>query len=589
MIAITHSQENRFFRLIRYVRPYAFSFGLIIIFVFILVAAELANGWFFKEFINSIISKNFRACVIVFLIGLIINLIMSVCFYMRGLLVGNVSEKVGIDLKKELFQNILELPLAYFSDVHSGDLGSRLSNDVNLAKRGLGDNLVKLFSSPLLALAVLCYMFYVNWKLALVCACVSPLMFFAGKILGKLIRANGRSLQHSLGEANAFSQDAINGMLEIKGHKIESAILIKYTNICKTILRQALINNKLNSAMGGIANYIGFATYATLWGYGGFLAFAGKISVGDLMLFTRLLDRLLNPFTSLASSWADFQHSLAAAGRIFEIIDVRQHLRTAERAAFPETAVNDSQISEGGAPIEFNNVDFSYGDEKTLSGFSLELRPLEKFAIVGPSGSGKTTVLKLLMGFYKPQTGEILINNVNFEYIGEKNLSDLISFMPQEGFIFKGTIRDNIVFGKKNISEEQVIHAAKTAHAHDFIETFANKYDTDVGEHGLKLSVGQKQRIIIARTVLKDSPILLMDEPTSSLDSESENIITNAINNLTRNKTSIVIAHRLSTILSADRIGVLKDGRIIELGNHNELMGMDGYYKKLYNLQFNKN
>lgn len=574
----TDIRGKGFGRLSKYMRPYRLEFIFIILVIVFLIFSEIANGWFFKAFFDNIVAMNLRKVYIVFIIGLVINLFMSICYYLRMVLITNFSEKIGIDLKKQLFEHIAKLPISYFNKSHSGDLISRLLNDTNEAKNGISSNLVQLIYGPLLSISVLIYMFIVNWKLAIVCASISPLTFITGKILGKLISINSKKLQETLGEVSSYCQDIINGITEIKCYKVEKVFISKFCAIADESLNCATMNNKLKSRMNGISNFVGFLAYAVVWGVGGYLSVKKQMSVGDLLVFTRLLDRLINPFSAFMNSWASFKHSISAADRVFEVLDIE-----------PESAV---QIEKKGKDIlekydiEIKNLHFGYDGNEVFKDFSLKIREKEKFAIVGPSGSGKSTLLKLFLRLYELDDSYIKIGGLPIRNIDRKVLASLISYIPQSGFIFKGSIKDNIIFGREDISDEDVINASKIANAHHFISKFDRGYDTDVGEHGSKLSDGQKQRIIIARAIIKNAPILLMDEATSSLDSESESLIAEAMKTVIRDRTTIIVAHKLLTISDCDKIGVIKEGNLIEKGTHKELMELDGYYKKLYELQF---
>lgn len=348
-----YTNKATFYRLIRYSKKYLGILITLILLMLFLVFAELANGWFFKEFIDNLVKHDMDMVIIVFLIGLGVNIFMSFALYLRELFTDKFGEKIGNDLREDLFAHIIHLPMSSLDKYHSGGLISLLLNDINLAKLAIGYNLLHLISSPLLAFSVLIYMFVINWKLAILCASISPLMFLSGKIYGIKIRQNTSRLQNSFDKYTTFAQESLQGITEIKCDSVENKITNKFSCICNSILENAIINCILASKLFFVTNFVGFLTYAILWGVGGWLTLQGEISVGDLLFFTRLLDRLINPFTQLANRWAQFQKSIASSKRIFEVMEEKTE-------GDDEKSYGICISSKKDYTIKLNKINFSY-------------------------------------------------------------------------------------------------------------------------------------------------------------------------------------------------------------------------------------
>lgn len=569
--------KGTFIRLIQFCKPYKIEFFVITFIIIFLIFSEIANGWFFKEFFDNITDKNFKATIYVFIIGVVINVLMSLCYYLRLRLVNNLAEKVGCDLKRNLFNHIVKLPVEIINGIHSGDLVSRVNNDVNEARNGISLNLVPLVYGPLLSFSVLIYMFCVNWKLATICTVISPITFFTGKVISKPIKENSKRVQETASDIGMFMQETVGGIVEIKSYNIEENIIIRFKNIINNNLNYGLKNNKLKSLMYGISNFIGFFNYAVIWSVGGYLAITGQMSAGELLVFTRLLDRVMNPFSTFMTSWVNFKYSLVAADRIFEILDLPE-----EKNLCSLEEVNTYENN-----ILIQKLTFGYSkDAYVIKGLDMKVNNSMRVGIVGESGCGKSTLLKLILGLYEAESGIIKINDRLVNDLNRRELSRLIAYIPQNGFLFNGTIKENILVGRENASNEEIIEAAKIAHAHNFICNLKKGYDTNIGENAGKLSGGEKQRIVLARAILKNSPIMIMDEATSALDAETEKNIIKSIKTNLKEKTIIIVSHRLLTLTDCDTIFVMKDGQVIDYGEHYDLLKESSYYKELFNSQF---
>ncbi|HMG14471.1 MAG TPA: ABC transporter ATP-binding protein [Saprospiraceae bacterium] len=488
--------------------------------------------------------------------------------------------RVGIirDIRQKLFSKILELPLSYFSEERKGDLMSRVTSDVQEIEWSILSVLEALFREPIIIMGALACLIYISPQLTIFAFAMILIIGLVIGTLTKTLKRQSTTVQESLGNVMTIIEEALGGLRIIKGFNAEKyteSKFIKENNHFKNTMVRLLRRRDLASPL---SEWLGVSIVAILIVYGSSLVFGHKMEAASFLAFLFAFFRVIDPSKNLSNAWSNVQKGFAAMERVEKILHA------------------DNLIKEDPSPLEvktfaksirFDNVDFKYSnsDSYVLSDINLELYKGKSIALVGPSGAGKSTLMDLIPRFQDVYAGSIFIDGVDIRKYKLKDLRDLMGIVSQDAILFNDTIYNNIVFGQENITEDQVIAAAKIANAHDFISQTDQGYLTNVGDRGTKLSGGQRQRITIARAVLKNPPILLLDEATSALDSESERLVQQALTHLMQNRTSIVIAHRLSTIMDADEILVMRNGKIVERGTHNELMEQQGEYFGLVKLQ----
>lgn len=482
------------------------------------------------------------------------------------------------DMRRDLFDKMLELPLAYFSNERKGDLMSRITADVQEVEASILNMLEIVFREPIIIIGSLAFMLYVSPALT---GFVFLLLLFTAFVIGgigrSLKRSSGR-VQQKLGALATIVDEALGGMRIVKGFNAESYQREKFAkenNEYRWILTRVLWRRELASPL---SEFLGIVVVAVLLWYGSRQVFSGGLNAETFLTFIFAFYNVIDPAKSFSKAWYNIQKGLAAMQRVEEVLDVTTTIQEMPDA---------QSITSFNASIEYRNVTFGYKPEEhlVLKNVNLNIPKGKVIALVGSSGAGKSTLVDLLPRFYDVTEGGIFIDDVNIKDYKIKDLRSLMGIVSQEAILFNDTIYNNIVFGLHNITEEDVIKAAKIANAHGFIMATENGYQTNIGDRGSKLSGGQRQRITIARAILKNPPILILDEATSALDSESEKLVQEALLHLMKNRTSIVIAHRLSTIQHADEIIVMRDGKIKERGTHQELLQVDGEYHKLVELQ----
>jgi len=500
----------------------------------------------------------------------------GLAYYGQRVFMAKAGEKAVMDIRNELFQHIQFLPLEFFTRKKTGHLIARITSDVGMMK----DILTVLFSDiirePLAIAGIVILLFKIHWGMALVSLTVFVLAVYPIRKFGEKIRRISKSRQKR--RANVFSviQESISGIQVIKAFSREKERAEKFRKEQEHAYRLTMKIVRTRALSQPAMEFLGAIFFALLLWWGGNLVIHEKLDPGGFFNFIFALGALYRPVRLVNQANARIQEALAGSVRVFEILDQYPKLKE------PEDAIELPPFQK---EIKYVNVSFAYEKEKVLENINLTIKKGEKLAIVGPSGVGKTTLVNLLPRFYDPTSGHIEIDGVNIQKVTLKSLREQIGLVAQETFLFHDTVRNNIAFGKPDASEEEIIQAAKTAFAHDFIMKLPQGYDTVIGERGTKLSGGEKQRIAIARAILKNPPILILDEATASLDSESEYLVEKALEKLMEERTVLVIAHRLSTVRNADRIIYLKDGKILEEGSHEELLKKNGEYAKLYRLQ----
>ena len=504
--------------------------------------------------------------------------ISSLFSFIQQLIMTNVSNNFAKILRSKITHKINKLPLKYFDNHQIGDVMSRVTNDVDQVAQSMNQSLATLVSNIMLLLGSIIMMFYTNYLLALTAIFASIFGFaFTGVVLKKS-QKYFQIRQKELGNMNGHIEEVYSGLNIIKAYNAKNKVNAKFDELNKNLYIANRKSQFLAGLMPPMMGFIGNFGYVAVCIVGALLASKGSISFGVIVAFITYVRLFTQPLSQIAQSMNMLQSTTAASERIFEFLD--------ESELALENNSKKLEISKVKGEIEFKNVSFKYdGNEKyTIKNFSAKALPGQKIAIVGPTGAGKTTIVNLLMKFYDINDGDITIDGTSIKELSRDNIHDLFTMVLQDTWLFNGTIKENIKFNKK-ATDKSVIDACKVVGLDHFIKTLPNSYDSEITDSD-SISTGQKQLLTIARGMIEDSPFLILDEATSNVDTRTEELVQKAMDNLSKNKTSFIIAHRLSTIKNADLILVMKDGNIIEQGNHNSLMKQNGFYKELYNSQF---
>ena len=482
------------------------------------------------------------------------------------------------NLRSCVFKSILRLKTRWLDSRHSGDLTSRTTNDIQEAEKAYSQNLIQLFEVLAQGIACTVVMIFVDWKLALPLIFLGFITVGGNRLLSRPMYRAAQAVQESLGAVTERISDIANGSQVIRMFDSRQAIEPKFLAQNEDAINKGLIRTKYAARVNAFNTFNSYLSFLIICVVGGILVIKGWYDFSTILLFTQLQGGVRYMFSAIGFTITDLQASLAGGGRVLEILDAPKEPENIELPAAPQGSR---------AAVEFEAVTFSYnGDEAALKDISLRVAPGETVALVGPSGGGKSTLFKLLLGYYTPGAGAITCSGRGLDEYTLEELRDKIAYVPQESYLFSGTIGENISLGKLGASQGEIEAAAQAAYAHDFIAQLPEGYETLVGERGSHLSGGQRQRIAIARAILKDAPLLLLDEATSSLDTESEEQVQMALARLLEGRSTLVIAHRLATIQDADRILVVAGGRLAEQGSHQELMEANGIYRNLYDMQF---
>ncbi len=498
--------------------------------------------------------------------------------YGHSYLMNYVGQNVIKKLRDELYSKICDLPLSFFYQERTGRLMSRVTNDVSIIKGMVSTAVTGALRDCFTIISLTFVIFYRDWQLACYAVVVLPLAFYPVYVFGQRVRKVSTGCQECLAELNSFLHETFSGNKIVKAFGMENyekkRFFDKTRNLFKIEMSQ-VVAKSLSSPVMEVLGGLGIAFI--IW-YGGNRVISGVSTPGTFFSFMAAVLMLYEPVKKLTKLNNNIQEGMAAADRVFDIIEHESDIREDENAI---------TMTRGAHSVTFKNVYFRYEDEWVLRDINLKVDSGEILALVGMSGGGKTSLVNLIPRFYEVTQGAILIDGIDIRKLTVSSLRDQIAIVTQEPILFNDTIRNNIAYGNQNASEEEIYSAAKAAYAYDFVMGFPKGFDTTIGELGSRLSGGEKQRICIARALLKDAPILILDEATSALDSESEMLVQRALENLMKGRTTFVIAHRLSTIIHADRIIVLVGGKIVEQGRHQELMQRQGEYHKLIQMQLN--
>ena len=489
-----------------------------------------------------------------------------------------MTYQVTRDIRNEAFRHIQKLPLSYLDAHPQGDIVSRVIADVDTFADGLLMGFTQLFTGIMTILGTLLFMLRIHWGIALVVVCITPLSLLVANFIATRTYSMFRLQTVTRGEQTGLIDETIGNIKVVRAFGHENASMEQFDEINERLQKASLKAIFFSSLVNPCTRFVNSVVYAGVGLTGALIAISGGISVGNLTSFLNYANQYTKPFNEISGVVTELQNALACAGRVFELIEAPERTPEPENPQRPETVRGS---------VEIHDLKFSYVPEKPLiEDFNLSVKPGQRIAIVGPTGCGKTTFINLLMRFYDPDGGEILLDGVNTRHMRRDDLRRCVGMVLQDTWLKAGTIRENIAMGKPDATEEEILAAAKQAHAHSFIRRLPEGYDTVISENGGNLSQGQKQLLCIARVMLCLPPMLFLDEATSSIDTRTEIKIQKAFDTMMQGRTSFIVAHRLSTIREADVILVMKEGHIVEQGRHEELLQKQGFYAKLYQSQF---
>lgn len=497
--------------------------------------------------------------------------------YLQGFMMSTVTQKLSKKMRNDISRKINRLPLSFLDKTQTGDILSRVTNDVDTISQSLNNSVTTLVSAIVMLIGSLVMMFITNYIMAISAILSSFIGFMLIAIVATKSQKYFIAQQKSLGDVNGHVEEAYSGHNVLRVSNALDETKVKFDELNKSLYKSAWKSQFLSGLMMPIMNFVGNLGYVVVCVVGAILTINGKISFGVVIAFMIYVRLFTTPLSQIAQAATNLQSSAAASERVFEFLgneDVKEDVK------YPKTIENIK------GNVEFKHVKFGYDEDKTIiTDFSTKVLAGQKVAIVGPTGAGKTTLVNLLMRFYDINSGEILIDGININEMQRDYVHNLFGMVLQDTWLFEGTIYENVIYNQKNVTKEQVENACKLCGLHHFILTLSNGYNTILDDN-TTISAGQKQLLTIARAMVQNAPMLILDEATSSVDTRTEQLITNAMDNLTKGRTSFVIAHRLSTIKNADKIIVLKNGDIVETGTHEELLSRNGDYASLYNSQF---
>ena len=534
----------------------------------------------FNFFVNNLIETHDKIYGLAFISILVIvfSMLKNVFRYMSLYFLANVRNSVIKDLRNTLFYKLLDLPISFYSGERKGDIISKMTSDVGEIEISVMRSIEMLFRDPIAILVYLLFLFFMNFELTLFVLILLPITGLLIGRIGKNLRKTSFRGQTKLGILMSVVEETLAGVRIIKAFNAESKMRNRFVDTNNSYTSLMIKMWRRRDLANPMSEFLGSAVMVTLMWYGGsmVLSESGTLSPQAFIGYLIIFSQIISPAKSFSTAYYNVQKGIASIDRIDEILDADNPIKDIE---------NPTVLADFENGIEFKEVSFKYKEDYVLKNINLKVQKGKMIALVGQSGSGKSTLVDLLPRFWDIEEGNILIDGYDAKNVSINSLRGLMGNVNQEPILFNDTFFNNISFGVENATEEEIIAAAKVANAHDFIVDTESGYQTNIGDRGNKLSGGQRQRISIARAVLSNPPILILDEATSALDTESERLVQDALNNLMKNRTSIVIAHRLSTIVSADMICVLQDGKIIEQGTHQELIKLDGNYKKLHKMQ----
>lgn len=574
------SQRKTLKKVLNYIKKYRGLMGFSILLATLIVILTLYVPILIGRAIDGIVYGNVNFTSILQALGLvvIVVIITAAAQWLMNMINNKVTYNVVRDIRNEAFEKIEILPLKYLDSKSQGEIVSRVITDVDQFADGLLLGFTQLFTGIITILGTLGFMLSINIGITFVVVLVTPLSLFVASFIAKKTYTMFKLQSETRGEQTAFIDEIIGNQKVVKAYSHEEEAIEKFDEINKRLQKYSLRATFFSSLTNPCTRFVNSIVYAGVAITGALTVLSGRMSVGALSCFLSYANQYTKPFNEISGVVMELQNAIACAGRIFELIE--------EKAQVPEPA-NAINLNHVEGEVICENLAFSYVPKKKfIENFNIHIKPGQKVAIVGPTGCGKTTLINLLMRFYDVNDGSILVEGKDIRDVTRKSLRESYGMVLQETWLKKGTIRENIVMGKPDATEEEIITAAKAAHSHSFIKRLPHGYDTVIGEEGGMLSQGQKQLLCITRVMLCKPPMLILDEATSSIDTRTELKIQSAFNKLMEGRTSFIVAHRLSTIQNVDIILVMQDGKIIEQGNHETLLAQNGFYANLYNSQF---
>lgn len=578
-------------RLLKYMERYKFRLILMVIFaiggtVFNIIGPKIL-GKATTELYSGLISKinggsgiDFDKIIKILAGVMCLYVVSSVLSFIQGFIMTGISNDVTYNLRKDISKKINKIPMKYFESRTHGEILSRITNDVDTLQTGINQSVTQLITSTTTLIGVLVMMLSINVWMTLAALLILPVSMF---IISKVMKHSQKYFQDQqkyLGEVNGQVEEIYSGHTVIKAFNKEDDVINEFEKTNEKLYSSAWRSQFFSGIMMPIMQFVGNLGYVMVALLGGFMVIKNKIEVGDVQAFFQYIRNFTQPIQQIAQVTNMLQSSAAASERVFEFLDVEEEDQMAE---------NPVPVNQIEGNVSFEHISFGYDSSKVIvHDFNADVKAGQKVAIVGPTGAGKTTMIKLLMRFYDVNSGEICIDGHNVKDFNRMELREMFGMVLQDTWLFHGTIMENIRYGRLDATDEEVIAAAKAAHAHHFIMSQPGGYQMELNEETSNISQGQKQLLTIARAILADNKIMILDEATSSVDTRTEERIQKAMDNLMKGRTSFVIAHRLSTIRDADLILVMKDGDIIEQGTHEFLLAQNGFYAKLYNSQFEK-
>ena len=570
--------KNRHKHLLALIKENKFRLFLAMMCMLVIAVASSATAFLVKPVLDDIFfNKDTTMLKIIPVVVVLIYLLRGLGIYGQDYLMNYVGENVIKDLRNDLYNRIQDLPIAFFHKEQTGVLMSRITNDVNIIKAMVSTAVTGSLKDSFTIMGLTFVIFYRDWKMALFAFVVLPIAFFPVVEFGRRVRRISTGCQEAMADLSSFLHETFAGNKIVKAFGMESYEKKRFFNKTLDLFKlemKAVIARSLSSP---IMEFIGGLGIAFIIWYGGYKVITGSSTAGTFFSFMAAVLMLYDPVKKLSGLNNAVQQGLAAADRVFDIMEMESDIK--ERK-------DPITIKRGPHRVTFANVYFKYDDVMVLKDINLDVKAGQVLALVGMSGGGKTSLVNLIPRFYDVTQGAIRIDGMDIRDVSISSLRDQMGIVTQEPILFNDSIRNNIAYGKRNATDKEMFKAAEAAYAYDFIQNFPNKFDTNIGELGGRLSGGEKQRICIARALLKDAPILILDEATSSLDAEAEMLVQKALENLMKGRTTFVIAHRLSTIDYADRIVVIVNGRVEEEGKQEELISMQGEFFKLYQMQY---
>lgn len=568
-------------RLYRYLFRYGKKILLVLFIMCITIAINLVNPLIIERAVNvHIANRDMKGLMLLCLFGVGLNVVNVAGIKLRMYMLARISNQVLLDIREAVYEHIQKLSFHFFDTRPTGKILARVIGDVNALKNILSDSVTTLIPDFITLVAVAVIMIVKNPKLAIASFVTVPFLIVAMSIIEKLGHKRWQSYRKKTSNMNAYLHENLSGIRVVQSFAAETESLESFTE---------LVDEQKKAFVGAVRVSDMFSpTIEISWGVGGFLLYfigirvlgVGAVGVGTFMAFTSYLSMFWSPIRNLANFYNKIVTNISAAERVFDILDTEPDIRDEEGAA---------QLPKIEGRVEFDHVSFAYSDEPdvmVLKDVSFKVKQGETIALVGPTGAGKSTVINLISRFYNATRGRVLVDDTDVKSVTLKSLREQMGIMTQDNFLFSGTIKDNIRYGKLDATDEEIVEAARSVHAHDFISKLEKGYDTEINERGTRLSNGQRQLIAFARTMISKPQILILDEATSSIDTHTEALVQQGIEAMLAGRTSFVIAHRLSTIKNADRIFVIDDGQIKESGSHDELLAAKGAYYKLYAAQF---